>query len=693
MARPTSINCYYRATFGHGNVFADSLNKLNKHTAIVVQPGTPWPLGANHTAAGTNFAVFSKHAEKIEICFFDRDSEREIARVCLPTKTGDIWHGSISDIAPGAIYGIRAYGAYCPEQGHWFDSKNLLLDPYARAIYQTTQGAFLAELRSAQSDLNVATLTPKQSAHSRIIYELHVKGFSQLNTDLPENLRGTYAGLGHPTSIEYLKKLGVTSVSLLPVHCALDEPRLSKLGLSNYWGYNTLAFFVPSPKYASHSDPATDPTAEFKAMVQALHDADIEVLLDVVYNHTAESDEHGPTLSWRGLDNASYYRSPESAPPTFTNFAGCGNTLDIRQTAVLQLIMDSLRYWVMEMGIDGFRFDLAPVLGRQNGQQGDDFSANATFFQTIAQDPVLSRVTMIAEPWDIGPNGYQLGHFPSPWAEWNDQFRDTMRRFWLHNGQPSVTRAELATRLCGSADIFQNKQRTATASINYVVSHDGFTLADAVSYEQRHNEANGENNRDGHGHNFSTNCGIEGATDDPIILAQRSRLKRVLIASTLLSLGTPMLCAGDELSHTQQGNNNPYCQDNELTWIKWSDRDRELETFTAYVIRLRKQLQPLGRQWGDAALTWFNSDGTAMAETDWHNPNEHCITCAVKTPNMSALLLLNPSKEHRKFTLPEGQWTCLLNTVSDTGKSDPSLVHEHNADVPHSALMLLQKNE
>jgi glycogen debranching enzyme GlgX len=669
---------------------------LSTRPAIVAQPGTPWPLGAHPTEAGTNFAVFSKHAEKIEICFFDRDSQKEIACVCLPTKTGEIWHGCISDIAPDAIYGLRAYGAYSPEQGHWFDPENILLDPYARAIYQTKQGGFLGQLRPTEFDLNVATLTPRQSADNRVIYELHVKGFSKLNTDLPESLRGTYAGLGHPKSIEYLKKLGVTSVSLLPVHCAFDEPRLSKLGLSNYWGYNTLAFFAPTPKYASYnepnSEPTSDPTAEFKAMVHALHNADIEVLLDVVYNHTAESDEHGPTLSWRGLDCASYYRLQNSARHTFTNFAGCGNTLDIRQAPVLQLIMDSLRYWVTNMGVDGFRFDLAPVLGRQNGPQQEDFSAHATFFQTIAQDPVLSRVTMIAEPWDIGPNGYQLGNFPSPWAEWNDQFRDTMRRFWLHNSQPSVTRAALATRLCGSADIFQKKQRTAKASINYIVSHDGFTLADAVSYEQRHNEANGENNRDGHGHNFSINCGIEGATDNPIIVAQRSRLKRVLIASTLLSLGTPMLCAGDELGHTQQGNNNPYCQDNELTWINWSNRELALEAFTAYVIRLRKQLQPLGRQWGDAALSWFNTDGTALTEADWHSTHEHCLACVITKENLSALLLLNPTSEQRKFTLPAGQWTCLLNTALDKGKSDLTILHDYIADVPNSALMLLQKN-
>jgi glycogen debranching enzyme GlgX len=661
---------------------------LNEYIPIVAQPGTPWPLGAYQSEAGTNFAIFSRHAEKIEICFFDKSSEREIACVFLPAKTGDIWHGCIPHIAPGAIYGVRAYGVNCPEQGHWFDPKHILLDPYARAVYQTKQGAFLGQIRSTEFDPQVATLTPKQSPDNRVIYELHVKGFSKLNTDLPESIRGTYAGLGHPNSIRYLKKLGVTSVSLLPVHCAFDEPRLSKLGLSNYWGYNTLAFFAPTPKYASHSDP----TAEFKAMVQTLHQANIEVLLDVVYNHTAESDQHGPTLSWRGLDNASYYRLPESARHTFMNFAGCGNTLDIRKAPVLKFVMDSLRYWVTEMGVDGFRFDLAPVLGRQNGPQGDDFSANATFFQTIAQDPVLSRVTVIAEPWDIGPNGYQLGNFPSPWAEWNDQFRDTMRRFWLHNSQPSVTRAALATRLCGSADIFQKDQRTANASINYIVSHDGFTLADAVSYEQRHNEANGENNRDGHGHNFSVNCGVEGGIDNPAIIAKRSRLKRVLIASTLLSLGTPMLCAGDELGHTQQGNNNPYCQDNELTWIHWSDREPALEAFTAYVIRLRKQLQPLGRQWGDAALTWFNSDGNAMAEADWHNTNEHCMACAITMANTPTLLLLNPSTEHRGFALPNGQWTCALNTALDTGQSDPPTLHEHIADVPNSALMLLRKN-
>jgi pullulanase/glycogen debranching enzyme len=676
------------------------------NTATGALVGTPWPLGATSTNTGTNFAVFSRNAQRIEICFFDAAGDAQHYSVFLPAKTNDIWHGFIPNIADGALYGIRAYGPFMPERGHWFDATKVLLDPYAKSVFQTNNGHFIAQVSSQKTEPTVAPLQPKIAAANRVIYELHVKGFSKLNGALPEELRGTFAGLAHPNCIAHFKNLGITSLCLLPVHFAFDEPRLTNLGLSNYWGYNTLAFFAPTSKYASTANPG----AEFRSMVKALHDANIEVLLDVVYNHTAESDEHGPTLSLRGLDNASYYRLPQSAPQTFVNFAGCGNTLDIRQAPVRQLVMDSLRYWVKDMGVDGFRFDLAPILGRQNSAPqindnrkdafndlsdhfgdhfSDDFNAGASFFQIIAQDPVLSQVTMIAEPWDIGPNGYQLGNFPRPWAEWNDQFRDTIRRFWLHDGQPSVSRAAMATRLCGSADIFQKNDRAPNASINYVVSHDGFTLHDAVSYGQRHNEANGENNRDGHGHNFSVNCGVEGATDDHYILAFRARLKRALIASTMLSLGTPMFCAGDELGHSQQGNNNPYCQDNETTWIDWTKRDDTLVAFTSNVIDLRKRCLPLGKHWGEVALVWLTADGKSMTEQDWHRSDEHCFACLI---NSSMLLLLNPLNEQQTFALPTGHWSTILDSTLANGRPEAATQFQHLMTASRNSLIVLEKS-
>jgi glycogen debranching enzyme GlgX len=658
----------------------------------LLSQGRPWPLGAQCTDKGINFAIFSVNAHAIELCIFDTTGEQQIQSVFFTGKTNLIWHGFLPSIGVGAVYCFRVHGKFEPENGHWFDATKALLDPYAKDVFQCKDGSFRARVVESRDENATSQAWRDTSDADRIIYELHVKGFSKSNHELPEPLRGTYAGLAHPASIKHLQDLGVNALSLLPVHYCLDEPRLTKLALSNYWGYNTLAFFCPNPKYASSNNPR----AEFKAMVQALHQANIEILLDVVYNHTAESDEYGPTLSFRGIDNASYYRLPSNDLSKYENFAGCGNTLDIRQPQVLQLVMDSLRYWVTEMGVDGFRFDLAPILGRQAGEHGNDFSNRATFFQTIAQDPVLSRVKMIAEPWDIAGNGYQVGNFPSGWGEWNDQFRDTMRAYWLHHGKPRVSRAAFAMRLCGSADIYQKNNRNASDTVNFVVAHDGFTLRDAVSFEHRHNEANGENNRDGHSHNLSVNCGVEGHTDDASILAQRARLQRTLIASTLLSLGTPMLCAGDELSHSQHGNNNPYCQDNETTWIDWQNKDQALIAFTSNVIGIRKNLQPFGTSWGSAKLTWLKFNGELMNDVDWHSADEHTLACLVERGNdyVPLIVLFNPNHHAENFQFPsfikDGHWVQIFNSTLDNGTPKTTQRFTKNLEITSSTLMLLE---
>ena len=613
--------------------------------APLMQTGQPWPMGAHWDGQGINFAVFSAHAQAMVLCVFDETGTVETARYTLPAHTSDVWHGYLPDARPGLIYGLRAHGPWQPDCGHRFNAAKLLLDPYAREVVGSFEwrdehfgrarnlppdssmpdsrdnAAFALKSRvvgDVGSDETIDTFdwegdrAPRIPLASTVLYEVHVKGFSQRNMQIPQDLRGTYAGLAHEASIAHMKQLGITSVNLLPVHFAVSEERLGKLGLSNYWGYNTLAFFCADPRLASHTQGASA-RDEFRAMVKALHRAGIEVLLDVVFNHSAESDETGPTLSFRGLDNASYYRLPTQSRSHFENHSGCGNTLDIRHPRVLQLVMDSLRYWASSMHVDGFRFDLAPVLGR--GDHG--FSRDGAFFTAVAQDPVLSRVKMIAEPWDIGPGGYQVGGFPRGWLEWNDHFRDAMRSFWVHAGSPANTRGDFALRLCGSSDLYQPRQRAPSESVNYVVSHDGFTLRDLVSYNQRHNQANGEDNLDGHGHNLSFNCGVEGPTDNKEVNRLRARLQRALLATTLLAQGTPMLCAGDELGHSQHGNNNPYCQDNDTTWIDWAAADQDLIAFTARVLTLRQQTLPFGNHWysgltdplGLHDLAWLQPDG------------------------------------------------------------------------------------
>ena len=666
--------------------------------AVQLEAGQPWPLGAHWDGNGVNFAVFSAHAQAIELCLFDIAGQHETARYTLPEHTSDVWHGYLPDARPGLIYGLRAHGPWRPERGHRFNATKLLLDPYAREVVGSFEwrdehfGGDRKLPRHPDTRDNAAVALkarvvydaydwgddcpPLKTLASTVIYELHIKGFSQLNGQVPPLLRGTYAGLAHDASIKHLKMLGITAVSLLPVHLSLDEERLHKLGLRNYWGYNTLGFFCVNPKLAS-LDQGLTARDEFRAMVRSLHQAGIEVLLDVVFNHTAESDETGPTLSFRGLDNASYYRLQPDSREHYENHTGCGNTLDIRQPRVLQLVLDSLRYWVSDMHVDGFRFDLAPVLGR--GDHG--FSRDGAFFTALAQDPLLSRVKMIAEPWDIGPGGYQVGGFPRGWLEWNDHFRDAMRRFWIHADRPANTRGDFALRLCGSSDLYQPRQRAPAESVNYVVSHDGFTLRDLVSYSNRHNLANGENNHDGHGHNLSFNCGVEGPSTKPAVNALRGRLQRALLATTLLAQGTPMLCAGDELGHTQRGNNNPYCQDNEITWIDWDHADTDLMAFTARVLSLRRQAMPFANHWysgltdplGLHDLAWLQADGTPLQGLAWHDASLQVMGCLIGQPGGAKaplLLLINPEHTAHTFMLPSGVWQALLDTSHLRGHAD-----------------------
>jgi glycogen debranching enzyme GlgX len=506
-----------------------------------------------------------------------------------------------------------------------------------------------------------------------VLYELHVRGFTMSHPLVPATLRGTYAGLASDAAIAHLRRLGITAVSLLPVQQHLDEQRLVGTGLSNYWGYNTVGFFCVEPRYAVGEDPGAA-REEFRTMVRRLHAAGIEVILDVVYNHTAETDETGPNLSWRGLDNRNWYRLPPERPWAYENDTGCGNTVDLRRPRALQMVLDSLRYWVQEMHVDGFRFDLAPVLGRRD----HGFDRDATFFHALAQDPVLAGVKRIAEPWDIGHGGYRLGEFPNGWLEWNDRFRDTMRAFWLGHAS---SRGEFAQRLCGSSDLFRARGRAPGDGVNFVVAHDGFTLHDLVSYNRRHNQANGEDNRDGHAHNLSWNCGHEGPSDNPAIKSRRARLQRALLACLLLAQGTPMLTAGDELGHGQGGNNNPYCQDNVTTWIDWTMADDALIEFTAHLIALRRGLQPLDGRWYDGLvsgaglpdLTWLQPRGASLSVADWQDGQQRALGVLIGAPGRASqplVLLFNAQHEDVEFALPPGRWRVLIDSVSPnaTGK-------------------------
>jgi len=577
-----------------------------------IRPGNPYPLGATWDGAGVNFAVFSEHATKVELCLFDSpEAEHESERIALPEQTDMIWHGYVPGILPDQLYGYRVLGPYDPCAGHRFNPNKVVLDPYAKAIGRTIRWCdemYGYRIGAAEQDLAIderdnapyaplgavidTAFTwgedrhPRTPWHKTVIYELHVKGFTKLHPSVPKKMRGTYAGLSTEEAIRHLADLGVTAVELMPVHHHAYDHHLVQRGLSNYWGYNTLAFLAPDLRYAMAGTPSGS-VREFKTLMRNLHTAGLEVILDVVYNHTAEGNHLGPTLSLRGIDNTAYYRLDPANPRYYIDYTGCGNTLNMLHPRVLQLIMDSLRYWVLEMQVDGFRFDLASALAREL-HAVDKLGA---FFDIIHQDPVLSQVKLIAEPWDLGEGGYQVGNFPVGWAEWNGKYRDAVRRFW--KGEGGVV-SEMATRLAGSSDLYEHSGRRPYASINFVTSHDGFTLHDLVSYNQKHNEANGENNNDGADDNLSWNCGVEGPSDDPAILSLREKQKRNFLATLLLSQGVPLICGGDEMGRTQRGNNNSYCQDNEISWFHWdlSLAQKDQLEFTRYLIRLLKE-QPV----------------------------------------------------------------------------------------------------
>ncbi|HYE14550.1 MAG TPA: glycogen debranching protein GlgX [Pyrinomonadaceae bacterium] len=612
-----------------------------------IWPGQPYPLGATWDGAGVNFALFSENASAVELCLFDSEGA-EAERVRLAEQTDQVWHAYLPEVRPGQLYGYRAHGPYEPRAGHRFNPNKLLLDPYAKSIAGTVSwddAVFGYTIGSEAGDLSFderdsarnvpkcvvvdpafswgGDAPPRTPWHKTIIYELHVKGFTKLHPEVPEQLRGTYAGLAHPSVVDYLLKLGVTAVELMPVHHFVSDKFIQDRGLTNYWGYNSIGFFAPDVRYSS-SGATGEQVSEFKTMVKTLHRAGLEVILDVVYNHTGEGNHLGPTLCFRGIDNAAYYRLVPGQPRYYMDYTGCGNTLNMTHPRTLQLIMDSLRYWVLEMHVDGFRFDLASALAREL-HEVDRLGA---FFDIIHQDPVLSQVKLIAEPWDLGEGGYQVGNFPVLWAEWNGIYRDSVRKFW--RGDPGQV-DDMAFRLTGSSDLYERSGRRPYASINFVTAHDGFTLADLVSYNEKHNEENREGNRDGHNDNLSWNHGVEGPTDDPEILASRARQMRNFLATLLLSQGVPMLVAGDETARTQSGNNNAWCQDNEVSWLDWNltDARRELLEFTREVIRifhhhpvLRRRKFFQGRPVRGAEIkdvSWFRPDGEEMTEADWKN--------------------------------------------------------------------------
>ncbi len=653
-----------------------------------VWPGTPYPLGASYDGAGTNFALFSEVAESVELCLFDDEGAE--TRVPLTERDALVWHGFLPRVGPGQRYGFRVHGPYEPEQGLRCDPSKLLLDPYAKAVEGEVDWAnacfsydFDDPTKRNTDDSAPHTMKsvvtnpyfdwqddrqPRREYNETVIYEAHVRGLTMTHPDVPEEIRGTYAALGHPVIVQHLVDLGITAVELMPVHQFVQDSHLVERGLANYWGYNTIGFFAPHGAYSSTGQRG-EQVLEFKAMVRELHRAGIEVILDVVYNHTAEGNQFGPTMAFRGIDNQAYYRLVDEAKEHYYDTTGTGNTLLMRNPHVLQLIMDSLRYWVTEMHVDGFRFDLAASLARQF-HEVDRLSA---FFDLVQQDPVVSQVKLIAEPWDVGPGGYQVGNFPPRWTEWNGKYRDTVRDFW--RGEPSL--GEFANRLSGSSDLYESDGRAPYASINFVTAHDGFTLRDLVSYNEKHNEANGENNNDGESHNRSWNCGAEGETDDPEVLALRARQQRNLLVTLLLSQGVPMLLHGDELGRSQHGNNNAYCQNNELSWIDWSAVDEDLLAFARRLTELRGEHPVLrrrrfftGRAESDGLpdVAWLRADGKPMTEGDWSTDagtiavyyNGDAITEAgprgEEIDDDSFLLLLNSSRDDVDFTLPDGPY-------------------------------------
>jgi glycogen operon protein len=673
-----------------------------------ISEGNPNQLGAIYDGVGTNFALFSANAEKVELCLFDATGNREVERIPLPVSTHDVWHGYIEGVKPGQLYGYRVHGPYAPEEGHRFNPHKLLLDPYARLHhgrlqwhdacfgYQVGEGDLSFDSRDSAPYMPKCVVTDDTFSWSAadgghrvpwpetVLYELHVKGFTRNHPGIAKELRGKYGGLCAPEAIRHFKELGVTSLSIQPIHNFVDDRHLLDRGLKNYWGYNTLGFFAPAARYTG---PTKTPLQDVKTMVSRLHDAGIEVILDVVYNHTAEGNELGPTLSFRGIDNASYYRLPEDRR-YYINDTGTGNTLNLSHPRVLQMVMDSLRYWATEMKVDGFRFDLGTILGRTDA----GFEAQSNFLSACLQDPVLAQAKLIAEPWDCGPGGYQVGGFPAGWAEWNDTFRDTVRDYWRGEADAGA----LATRLCASADIYNNNGRKPWASVNFVTAHDGFTVRDLVSYNDRHNEANGEDNNDGHDDNRSWNCGAEGETDDADIRALRLRQMKNLLATLFLSQGTPMLQAGDEIGASRQGNNNAYCQDNEIGWVQWRDDDdaQELFRFCQMLTALR-QTHPALRQanfLGDEDVAWLSPAGNAMQGQDWHSAAFGMHFTATPENEKALLIIFNGGHESADFRLPAGhRWSRLADTHLPAGEEAVPLDGGEAYNVAPRAMVILER--
>ncbi|MCK6424913.1 MAG: glycogen debranching protein GlgX [Burkholderiaceae bacterium] len=727
----------------------------------MLRPGRPWPLGATPgpdpqpepgapagpegPREGVNFAVWAPEAARVQLCLFDAEGREEQARLDLPACSEGVWHGWVAGLGEGCVYGWRVHGPWAPERGLRFNPARLLLDPYAREVvgrYAEREEGDLAlylghdaqeprlpdgrdnaalalkarVCRPVQADLGLQPQIPREQT---VLYEAHVRALTRRHPQIPAELRGSYAALAHPVMLAHYRRLGITALSLLPIHARADEARLQRLGLRNHWGYNTIAFFAPEPRYASGRG-GVGAAQELREAIEALHRAGLEVLLDVVYNHTAEGDETGPTLSMRGLANAQYYRLDPADPSRYLNWTGCGNVLNLAEPRVVQLVIDSLRHWVLSYGVDGFRFDLAPVLGRDAAGR---FDRTAPFFAALQADPVLARVKWIAEPWDLGPGGYQLGGFPTGWAEWNDQYRDTLRAWWLRGG---ADRGMFAHRFAASSGQFHHSQRAPGASVNFVTAHDGFTLRDLVSYDHKHNEANGEGNRDGHHHNSSWNCGVEGPTDDAAVQALRARLQRALLASLALSMGTPMLLAGDELGHSQGGNNNAYCQDNETTWLDWAAADPALCRFVGRWLALRRRHSALRiPRWlrgglGDhhdngnghlpagmserrlqprrPDVLWWHPDGRALAGADWSGCADRAMAVQLTDPRApqaaAALLLVQPGEVPRRFVLPPGRWVAVA--ASHTADGAPDATCRTDADgslqLPARSLILMLDN-
>ncbi|HKP07567.1 MAG TPA: glycogen debranching protein GlgX [Microbacterium sp.] len=699
-----------------------------------IWPGSPYPLGATFDGSGTNFALYSEGAERVELCLFDDDGVE--TRVELVDVDAFVHHGYMPSVQPGQRYGYRVHGEYDPADGKRFNPNKLVLDPYAKAVEgqvswgQSVFGYDFGDPDSRNDDDSAAQQMmgvvvnpyfdwsgdrlPKTPYAESFIYEAHVRGLTRLHPAVPEEIRGTYSAIAHPAIIEHLQKLGVTAIELMPVHQFVDDSVLEEKGLSNYWGYNTIAFFAPQNTYSS-SGQRGQQVQEFKAMVKALHAAGIEVILDVVYNHTAEGNHLGPTLSMRGIDNEAYYRLEDDDKRYYTDYTGTGNSLNVGNPHTLQLIMDSLRYWVLEMHVDGFRFDLASTLAREFYE----VDRLAAFFELVQQDPVVSQVKLIAEPWDVGPGGYQVGNFPPQWTEWNGKYRDTVRDFW--RGEPA-TLGEFASRLTGSSDLYEHSGRRPVASINFVTAHDGFTLRDLVSYNEKHNEANGEDNRDGADDNRSWNGGVEGPTDDPEVLSLRARQQRNFIATLLLSQGVPMLSHGDELGRTQQGNNNGYAQDNETTWVDWSAPDQPLVEFTAALARLRREHptfrrrrffdgRPIRREEGAPIpdIAWARPDGSQMQPEDWDSGFGRAVAVFLNGDGIRErdrrgdpisddhfIVLFNAGDDVVDFVIPDvefsPEWDVIVDTAGQRADTDP-VAPGSTLSVPGRSLMVLREHD